>query len=32
VQGVGAKNPAGAGDAGVPKDMKKMPGHSGMKM
>ncbi len=32
VQGVGAKGPAGAGDTGVPKDMKKMPGHSGMKM
>jgi copper(I)-binding protein len=32
VQGVGAKGPAGAGDAGVSKDMKKMPGHSGMKM
>jgi len=32
VQGVGAKGPAGAGDAGAPKDMKKMPGHSGMKM
>jgi periplasmic copper chaperone A len=32
VQGVGARGPAGAGDAGVPKDMKKMPGHSGMKM
>jgi copper(I)-binding protein len=31
VQGVGAKGPAGAGDAGVSKDMK-MPGHSGMKM
>ena len=32
VQGVGAKGPASAGDTGVPKDMKKMPGHSGMKM
>ncbi len=32
VQGVGAQGPAGAGDMGGPKDMKKMPGHSGMKM
>ncbi len=32
VQGVGAKGPAGAGETGGPKDMKKMPGHSGMKM
>jgi hypothetical protein len=32
VQGVGAKGPAGAGDTSGPKDMKKMPGHSGMKM
>ena len=32
VQGVGAKGPAGAADTAVPKDMKKMPGHSGMKM
>ncbi len=32
VQGVGAQGPAGAGETGGPKDMKKMPGHSGMKM
>jgi len=32
VQGVGAKGAAGEGDMGGPKDMKKMPGHSGMKM
>jgi hypothetical protein len=32
VQSVGAKGPPGAADAAVPKEMKKMPGHSGMKM
>ncbi len=32
VQGVGAKGPAGSEDTGVSKDMKKMPGHPGMKM
>src|SRR6266478_8746799 len=32
VQGVGAQGPGGAGNTGGPKDMKKMPGHSGMKM
>ena len=32
VQGVGAKGPAGAGETGGHMDMKKMPGHSGMKM
>src|SRR3954453_4034439 len=32
VQGVGAQGPAGASDAGGHMDMKKMPGHSGMKM
>src|SRR5712671_7807507 len=32
VQGIGAQAPGAAGDTGVPKDMKKMPGHSGMKM
>ncbi|HEY2210702.1 MAG TPA: copper chaperone PCu(A)C [Bradyrhizobium sp.] len=32
VQSVGAQGPAGASDAGGHMDMKKMPGHSGMKM
>ena len=32
VQGVGAKGPGAAANTGGPKDMKKMPGHSGMKM
>ena len=32
VQGIGAQGPGGAGNTGGPKDMKKMPGHSGMKM
>ena len=32
VQDVGAQGPGGAGNTGGPKDMKKMPDHSGMKM
>ncbi|MGB8400703.1 copper chaperone PCu(A)C [Bradyrhizobium sp.] len=32
VQGIGAQAPAGTEGAGGPVDMKKMPGHSGMKM
>jgi copper(I)-binding protein len=32
VQGVGAQAPAAAAGSGNPMDMKKMPGHSGMKM
>jgi copper(I)-binding protein len=32
VQGVGAQGPGGGGDTGGHMDMKKMPGHSGMKM
>jgi len=32
VQGVGAQGPGGGGNTGGPKDMKKMPSHSGMKM
>ena len=32
VQGVGAQGPGGGGNTGGPKDMKKTPDHSGMKM
>ena len=32
VQGIGAQGPGGAGNTGGHMDMKKMPGHSGMKM